>query len=268
MRWALILIHGYPFDHSLWDAVAGELKNDAKIVAPDLPGFGGTPTLRSQPSLDRYADFIAELMDRERLLAAVVAGMSMGGYVALSFAENYPERLAGLALIASQAAADSDEARTGRAAMIEKVRKEGPQVAAEAIAAKLFSPQNSQNHTYLKIPRECAAKAGVEGICWALQAMANRPDRTFVLKNLECPWAVMHGAEDKIVPIDRAEQMSRESSLCEFTRVANAGHGIPIEQPKILANGLLSLLQRCESYQPRKHTSRPPVTFAPTDKGL
>lgn len=268
MRWPLVLIHGYPFDHSLWDAVTKELAGKVKVLVPDLPGFGSSKVLKSEPSMDRYADFIAEVLDKENLPGAVVAGMSMGGYVALSFAENYPDRLAGLALVATQAAADSDEARQARAAMIQKVQSDGPKAAADAITPKLFTEKNLANPAYLRIPQEGAALAGVEGICWALKAMANRPDREFVLKNLECPGLVLHGSEDKIVPLARAEQMARNIPGGEFCRIDGVGHALPSEAPAVVAEKLLSLVNRAETFQPRRHINRPPVVFAPTEKGL
>ncbi len=267
MRWPLVLIHGYPFDHSLWDNVQKELAGKVKVIAPDLPGFGGTSVLKTEPSLDRYADFIAELLDKENISTAVVAGMSMGGYVALSFAENYPDRLAGLALVATQAAADTEEARKGRAAMIEKVKAAGPGVAAEAITPKLFAENKLPDETLEKYPQQGAAMAGVEGITWALKAMASRPDRAFVLRNLECPALVLHGNEDKLVPCEKAELMAQEAKGAKFLKIKGAGHALPIEAPKIVAEELLALVQQAELFQSHKHVNRPPVTFAPTDKG-
>src|SRR5437016_5746353 len=136
MKPALILIHGYPFDHTLWNFVVEELKDETKILAPDLPGFGGTTVLETEPSIDALADEIATLLDENEIERAVVAGMSMGGYIALSFAEHHSERLAGLGLIATQATADSDEMRQGRRQMVEKVRASGTRVAAEAALGK------------------------------------------------------------------------------------------------------------------------------------
>jgi 3-oxoadipate enol-lactonase len=268
MRWPLVLIHGYPFDHSMWDAVVKELEGKARVVVPDLPGFAGTPVSKLSPSMDHYADFVAECLDREGIPAAVVAGMSMGGYVALSFAENYPERLAGLGLVATQAIADTEEARKGRLTMIEKIRQQGPQVAAEAITPKLFAPRNLQDPTLLQFPRNGAAAAGVEGLCWALQAMASRPNREFVLLNLECPSSVLRGTEDKIISHEQSVLMARETKAGEFLEVGGAGHALPMEAPAIVAERLLSLLSRAESFQPHKHTYRPPIDFAPTEKGL
>src|ERR1044071_9218877 len=105
---ALLLVHGYPFDHTLWDKVVPLIDSTIQILAPDLRGFGQTPAGADEPSLDRMADDLDQLLREQHVERAVVAGMSMGGYVALSFAERHGQRLAGLALISSQAAADTD----------------------------------------------------------------------------------------------------------------------------------------------------------------
>src|SRR4051812_4216194 len=97
----LILIHGYPFDHTMWKSVIAALGNITKVIAPDLPGFGDNPAEVTEPSLEVMADDIADLFEFHHITHAVVAGMSMGGYVALAFAERHKERLAGLGLIST-----------------------------------------------------------------------------------------------------------------------------------------------------------------------
>src|SRR2546426_7819016 len=118
----LVLIHGYPFDHSMWDPVVALLPKSLQVLAPDLPGFGAARVSDADPSLDVMARSVAQLLDETKVGLAAVAGMSMGGYVALAFAEQYPAKLAGLGLISTQAGADAEEARAARRAMIERVR--------------------------------------------------------------------------------------------------------------------------------------------------
>src|SRR5687767_3024445 len=132
----LVLLHGYPFDHTMWDGVTAMLTGKTRILAPDLRGFGGQPVGKEEPSLDVMADDIATLLDKGGIDGAIVAGMSMGGYVALAFAQLHSDRLAGLALINTQAVADSDETRSARRAMIDKVRSEGSGSAARATVEK------------------------------------------------------------------------------------------------------------------------------------
>src|SRR5262245_38217683 len=138
----LILLHGYPFDHSIWDKVVAALPGGIKVITPDLRGFGQTPVGTEEPSLDLMADDIAKRLDHEKIPQAVLAGFSMGGYVALSFAERYQKRVAGLALINSQTLADTDEVRAGRRAIIQKVRQEGVRAATDAAMPKLFGAAN------------------------------------------------------------------------------------------------------------------------------
>src|ERR1043166_5549095 len=136
----LVLLHGYPFDHTMWDKVVALL--DCPVIAPDLRGFGKTPPGNEEPSLDLMADDVSRLLDGQQVQRAIMVGFSMGGYAALSFAERYPQRLVGLGLVNSQPQADSDEARAGRRAMIEKVQREGARVAADAAIPKLFAAAN------------------------------------------------------------------------------------------------------------------------------
>src|SRR5688572_7197976 len=122
----VLLIHGYPFDHTMWFSTIAVLGSKARVIAPDLPGFGRNPVLRDrQPEMESYADFLSEELARNRYDKALIAGMSMGGYVALAFAEKYPDKVCGLGLISSQAAEDSPETMTARAEMIRRIRSKG-----------------------------------------------------------------------------------------------------------------------------------------------
>src|SRR5437867_603132 len=114
----LVLLHGYPFDHTMWERVRAHLDPELKVIAPDLRGFGSNPA-SGEPSLDAMADDVAATLPGQ----AVVAGFSMGGYAALALADRHPHLVAGLALINSQSAADSAEVRQGRRMMIEKVKE-------------------------------------------------------------------------------------------------------------------------------------------------
>jgi len=266
----LILIHGYPLDHTLWDYVIAPLREVTQVLTPDLPGFGGKPPLATEPSIDRMADEIAKLFVNEHIDHAVVAGMSMGGYVALSLAERYRHRLAGIALISTQSTADSEEARAARLQMIESVRARGTAAASEAILKRLFAPVNVSNESFRQRVVRSAERAGVEGICWALQAMASRSDRTDILSELHFPSLVVHGSEDQIIPAERARQMAGCLQDSEYVEIPNAGHAIPWEAPEQLVDELIGLLRRAEAAEPHLEgqLNRPGVVIAPTDNGL
>ena len=241
----LVLLHGYPFDHTMWERVIVALGKGVKTIAPDLRGFGNTPSGSDEPSLDVMADDVARLLDRHNLPRAVLAGFSLGGYVALAFAERHGPRLAGLALINSTVLPDTEEARAGRRAMIEKVRAEGPQAAAQAAIPKMFAAVNSQNPDLSRFVREGAERAGVDGITWSLEAMRRRPDRTAIFEQLEAPRLIIHTPEDKFIPVERARDLAKNNPTAAYVEIPNAGHASPLEAPEAVANALSDLLKRC-----------------------
>jgi pimeloyl-ACP methyl ester carboxylesterase len=195
------------------------------------------------------ADDVAKLLDRENISQAVLAGFSMGGYVALSLAERYQDRGAGLALINSQALADTDEVRAGRRAMIQKVRQDGPRAAIDAALPKLFAAANANRPELIRYPVEGADKAGAAGITWALEAMARRPDRTGVLESLMVPLLILHTIDDKFIPVERARDLAKRKPSALYVEISGAGHCSPLEAPGQVAEALLQLLKRVE---PRK----------------
>src|SRR3990170_4714619 len=102
----LVLLHGYPLDHHLWEEVAPLLEDTFDLILPDLRGFGESTTVGSPYTMDDYASDVAGLLNQLGIQKAAIAGHSMGGYVALAFARLYPERISGLGLVSSQVPAD------------------------------------------------------------------------------------------------------------------------------------------------------------------
>ena len=242
---SLVLLHGYPFDNTMWGRVREYLVQD--VIAPDLRGFGQTPAGKAEPSLETMADDISQLLDQRRVSQAILAGFSMGGYVALAFAERHPRRLAGLGLINSQSLADTEEGRAGRRAMIEKVRREGVRAATDAALPKLFSPANAAKKELPHFAIKGAEQAGVGGITWALEAMARRPDRTALLEKLPVPLLLMHSIEDQFIPVERAHALAERLPKALYIELSGAGHCSPLEAPELVAKGLSELVLRVES---------------------
>lgn len=205
-----------------------------EILAPDLPGFGREPALKAEPDLAAMAAHIAKpLEDYERI---ALAGFSMGGYVALAFAEQFPEQVAGLALISSQPFADSDEVRKGRRTMIERVKGEGVSAAVNAALPKMFSP-GPISPELAAYPAQGAARAGVAGITWALESMARRPDRTALFEKLAVPRLLLHGTADQFIPVDRVRGLASRLAV-PWVELNGVGHCTPLEKPSEVAKAL------------------------------
>src|SRR5512141_1932167 len=134
---ALVLIHGYPLDHSIWDELAPLLEHDFDLIIPDLRGFGQSEVMEADDSIVDYASDIAGLLTQLKIKKIYLAGHSMGGYVALAFAREYEDRVAGLALVSSQMAGDAPDRKEARQATAKEVTEKGVGTVVDSMAPKL-----------------------------------------------------------------------------------------------------------------------------------
>src|SRR5512133_1931525 len=133
----VIFLHGFPFDHSIWEPLVPLLSKDVRLILPDLRGFGRSPVTDDIYTMRLQAEDVVHLMDRLEIEQAVLVGHSMGGYISLAFAQAYPGRLLALGLIATQAAADAPERRQSRYKAAEAVTRKGARVVASDMVNKL-----------------------------------------------------------------------------------------------------------------------------------
>lgn len=215
----LFLIHGYPLDHSIWNATAHFLQNDFEIFQPDVRGFGQSTPLDAPYTIADLADDLAHLLDALQIEKAYIAGHSMGGYIALAFANKYPSRVRGLALVASQAAADSEERKRGRYQTALQVEAQGVECIAAEMADKL-----SENQKIRETLRPLIEKQGKSGVAGALKAMAEREDTTALFATIDFPVVLIHGAADQLIPLERAEEIERRFPRARLVKLPGVGH--------------------------------------------
>lgn len=229
----LVLIHGFPLDLSIWDNVVPLLENDFDLIVPDLRGFGESSTVNTPYTMLDFANDIAGLLDHLGVEKAAFAGHSMGGYVALAFAKEYPERVSGLALVSSQAAADAPERKAGRYKTARDVLEKGVDVAAEAMTPKLSANEKVQEFTNLLMKAQSR-----EGVVGALKAMAEREDSTSVLSQFTFPVVLIHGDADALIPMDRAREIKSILPAAQLIKLKKAGHMPMLEFPEKTAEAL------------------------------
>lgn len=232
----LVLIHGFPLDLSIWDTVVPLLENDFDVIVPDLRGFGESSTVDEPYNMLDFANDIAGLLDFLGVEKAAFAGHSMGGYVALAFAKEYPDRVSGLALVSSQAAADAPERKAGRYKTAKDVSDSGVDVVSEAMTPKLSSNEKVQE--FVNLLMKAQSPAGVVG---ALKAMAEREDFTDVLPQFSFPILLIHGDADLLIPIDRAKEIKSILPTAQLIKLKKAGHMPMMEFPKETAEALKKL---------------------------
>ncbi|MEV8324891.1 alpha/beta hydrolase [Kitasatospora sp. NPDC056731] len=243
----LVLLHAFPLNASMWsaqlDALPGLTGDEARVLAPDQRGFGGTELGTDEPSLDLVADDLALLLDAAGIERAVVGGLSMGGYVALAFARRHPDRLAGLLLASTRATADTDAVRANRERIAAAVTARGSVqlLLDEEVAAGQLGPD--ARHLVERV-RSLVAAASPAAVAWAQRAMAARPDVLDVLAGLRVPTAVVAGAQDGLVAPEEAEPMLRARPDAELTVIPGAGHLSALEAPEAFNTAVRDLLAR------------------------
>lgn len=239
----LLLVHGFPLDRSLWAHQVATLAGWRR-VAPDLRGLGATAAPDDDYSIAAYADDLIGLLDRLRVSKAVVAGLSMGGYVALEMVRRYRNRVAGLILCDTRADADGAEGRASRDAMIALAQQEGVGVVAERLLPRVLgrTTQLTQPHLVEQV-REMMSRAPVDGVVGALRAMKGRADSTSLLPLIDVPTLVVVGQEDELTPPAIAKAMTDAIPSAAMTVIAGAGHLSPLEAPTAVSRVLAEFLE-------------------------
>lgn len=229
----LVLIHGYPLDHSIWEPLAPFLEHDFDLIIPDLRGFGESEVMQADNSIVDYASDIAGLLTHLKIRKAYIAGHSMGGYVALAFAREYEQRVAGLALVSSQMAADPPQRKEGRLATAQQVTENGVDSVADAMAPKL-----SVVPGWKEFARGLILKQSRAGIAAALRAMAGRPDSSDIFKTFPFPVVIVHGDADELIPVQKGKEMKAAHPAAHFVELPGAGHLPMMEQPENVGEAL------------------------------
>lgn len=236
----LMLVHGFPLNHTIWNETAALLEDQAQVILPDLPGHGQSPVVEPV-TMDSMADGLAAILDALGIEKVVLAGQSMGGYVCLAFARRHPQRLAGLGLVCTQAAADSPEKRQARLAQAEQTLAEGNQRVAESMSTLLTNrPEMAAGLKHLMSSTPAA------GMAAAMRAMAERAEMGDFLPQISVPALVMAGLADVIIPVERAREMAASLPDARLVELEGVGHSPMMEAPQATAEALLGLLKRAQ----------------------
>ena len=238
----LILLHAFPLHAGMWRPQLERVPAGWRFIAPDLRGFGRNrvEAVPGSNGLDPYAADVLALMDRLEIDRAVVAGLSMGGYIAFAMHRQAPERLAGLVLADTRSQADTPEGREGRAKMRELLARDGPAAVATQMLPKLVS--RHADPALVAHVRRMIEGADPEAIDTAIAALMTRPDSTAGLAHIACPTLVVAGELDEITPVADAEAMQRAIPRATLTVIPAAGHLSSLEQPERFSRALTELL--------------------------
>src|ERR1051326_4662185 len=241
----VVLIHGYPFNRSLWNEQVAALSKSYRVIAPDLRGFGESDATPGTATMNLMAQDVGLLMDQLEISRAAIAGLSMGGYVALAFYKQFPSRVRAFVLADTRAQADTEEGKQTRAQQAEKALNEGMAGIADAMLPKLLTPETVSKHPeVVKRIRDMMLKTKPEGAAAALHGMAERDDQTELLAKITTtPTLIIVGAEDAITPVADSEKMHAAIPRPRLVVIENAGHVSNIERTEQFNDALLSFFK-------------------------
>ncbi len=243
-RTPLLLIHGYPLDRTLWAAQRAALADRARVIAPDLRGFGESGLPTGAMTMDEYADDLRALLDALGVKNAVVGGLSMGGYIAFAFYRKYAHRVRALVLADTRPQPDSPEAKKGRDENAAVARAQGAAAIAERMLPKMLTPKTlAETPALAQAVRAMLARQPVDGIVAALAALRDRPDSTPTLAQITVPTLVVVGAEDTLTPPKDAEAMQQAVKGAHLVSIPNAAHLSNYEQPEPFTRAVMEFLK-------------------------
>jgi pimeloyl-ACP methyl ester carboxylesterase len=223
----------------MWDAQAAALKPSLRVIRFDARGFGGSPAGDGPLTMDGIADDAAALMDHLSLERVVLCGCSMGGYAALAFARRHPRRLRALVLQDTRATPDTDEARTNRRLLAERVLREGAEAAASAFVPKLLGVTTQRENPRLVAEvRETILANSPRGIADALFGLGMRPDSTPTLADIRVPTLVLCGAQDVLTPPADSKALHEAIAGSRLEIIPGAGHLANMEAPEAVNTAL------------------------------
>jgi pimeloyl-ACP methyl ester carboxylesterase len=241
----VVLLHAFPLSSAMWIDQRNGLSDVARVITPDLRGFGGSQLGYDEPSLDHVADDVAAMLDGLGLDRVVLGGLSMGGYAAMAFLRRHPHRVLGVVLADTKATADPQPARDKRERIAARLDAEGTvEALVEEVLPALCGPTTARDRP-LVVGRvkglvEAAPPAAA---AWAQRAMAARPDSLDLLRTVDVPALVVLGDEDGLSTRDDADAMFDALPDARLDVLSGAGHLTAIEVPDDFTASLRRFLE-------------------------
>lgn len=252
----VLFLHGFPFDHSIWNRTFDALghcrsktgNGQWRLIAPDLRGLGRSPLPdgAGPTTMEKFADDLNLLLEAMKVEEKIVlVGLSMGGYVAMQFARKYADQLAGLVLCDTKTVADPPAVAANRRVQAENLRTVPDflpnflKSVAETMIPNLFSEKTqSEKPEVVQELRTVIESNNPLGAAAATLGMAERPDTTEILRQLDVPVLVVCGSEDRFSPPEEMKPLAEIARQGRYVEIPDAGHLPPMEQPELFAEAL------------------------------
>lgn len=241
----IVLLHGFLESLKMWEEFSKSLSKEFSVICIDLPGFGETAVFSDIHSMEFMAEVVKAVLDENKVKHCVMTGHSMGGYVALAFAEKYHNMLKGFTLFHSHAGADTEEARINRDRAVKAVELSRKSFINQFIPS-LFAPDNVETfENEIEELQELARLTGKEAIIAALKGMRDRKSKLGLLMTTSIPVQFILGKQDSKIPYDKVLVQTTLPKHSEITFLRDAGHMGFLEEKEITLNAIRSFASNC-----------------------
>ncbi len=242
---SIIFIHGFPYDHTMWNSQVEALKEKYFCVSYDIRGLGESPAGDGQFTMESFVDDLEEIIKKKNLNKPVICGLSMGGYITLRALERMQDKFSAAILCDTRSEADNNEGKLKRAAGIKRINTEGLAPFAKDFITNCFAEdfrQNKNDELDSIINKSSAFNpVGVKG---CLLAMLSRTDTTQSLSQIKIPTLLICGEKDALTPPSVMKEMFHKIPNAEFVEIKNAGHMTPIENPDEVNKAIINFLNK------------------------
>ncbi len=240
----ILWIHGYPLNADMWRPQVDAPPHIATHITPDLRGFGQSDGPAPPYHIDDFADDLIALLDHLQIQNPILAGLSMGGYIAFAFLRKYPHRASALILADTHPNTDPTEIHRARLQTAAKVHRTGIAPVVNPMLEKLLTPESLDNKPLVYTVRKIAERSSPNGIAGALHAMARRPDSNPTLQSLTIPTQIIVGEHDTITPPSLAQQMHNQipNNLSTLTTIPQSAHLPNLENPQPFNQSITTFL--------------------------
>lgn len=241
----LLFLHAFPFSHEMWTSQMEAVSGLCRALAYDIRGHGRSVVGDGQYTIEGHVDDLIAVLDHLKIEKTAVAGLSMGGYIALRALERNPDRFSAAILCDTRSEADTDEGKIKRAAAVRDVKSRGSLVFGEGLLKTLLATETyRQQPQTVEFCRRVIAENSPLAIAGTLLALASRTDTSSSLERLALPTLILVGECDVVTPLSSSQAMHRRIPGSELQIVPAAGHLSNLENPDAFNQFLLDFLRR------------------------
>ncbi|MGD1046452.1 MAG: alpha/beta fold hydrolase [Bacteroidota bacterium] len=241
----VVFIHGFPFNHEMWEPQMSVIPNNIHAIAYDVRGHGDSDVGDGQYTIELFVDDLIALLDHLLIEKAVLCGLSMGGYIALRTFERHPDRVCGLILCDTKSEPDTNAAKIKRTVTMKAVKAAGVQPFAEDFVRAIFWEKTfEKNPSIIAFIKQIICANSQRGICGTLLALAARTDTTQALSSINIPTCIIVGEHDKLTPPSDAQTMHTMIEGSELYILPHAAHMSNLENVQEFNEKLLAFLKK------------------------